>query len=163
MIRLVSDQTDFGRWQNIPSNAIYSNDYYAIVIDTFENVSYLLSVLLVFSHYVSETFKLLNLQLRELMLIHMLAAAFNPGGRFIILCISPNATGLKEFSEDLAEQVFELMYNRLNAARVIFLYADDPYTYKLYGTNPYRNTKDCGKLGHLQAIRSTFSANKKNA
>lgn len=84
------------------------------------------------------------------MLGHMLAAAFNPGGRFIILYISSNATGPKEFSEDFAENIFELMYKRLNAARVILLYADDPYTYKLYVTNPYRNTKNCGKLRSLQ-------------
>lgn len=38
-IRLVSDSMDVDGWQQVPPNAIYSNDYYAIVMDDFEVVS----------------------------------------------------------------------------------------------------------------------------
>lgn len=41
------------------------------------------------------------------------------------------------------------MYNRFNAANVIFLYAFDVSKYIVYVTNPYRNTESCGSLEPL--------------
>lgn len=74
----------------------------------------------------------------------MLRASFNPGGKFIILYVNVSKEGKNVDATQFAYNLFQLMYDRLNAARVVLLYAVDSYTYNLYGTNPYRNTKNCG-------------------
>lgn len=71
-------------------------------------------------------------------------AAFNPGAKFIILYINTNILPTTKTENELAFQLFQLMYNRHNAANVIFLYAVDTNAYNIYVTNPYMNTNECG-------------------
>lgn len=59
-IRLVSDSMDVDGWQHVPPNAIYSNDYYAIVMDDFEVVSTLDSPLFPIWLNVNKVFVNLN-------------------------------------------------------------------------------------------------------
>lgn len=77
------------------------------------------------------------------------AASFNPGAKFIILYNNP-ADSLKTPKKDeFAYKIFSLLYDRFNAANVIFLYAIDVSKYIVYVTNPYRNTEACGSLAPL--------------
>lgn len=75
------------------------------------------------------------------------AASFNPGAKFIILFNNPmERRKNREHHLEIAFQVFSLMYDRYNAANVIFLYATDVEKYSVYVTNPYRNADECGSL-----------------
>lgn len=74
------------------------------------------------------------------------AFSFNPGAKFLILFHDDKHHLTKTEKSDLAFKIFELMYNRYNAANVIFLYAIHIDTYNIYVTNPYRNPKECGSL-----------------
>lgn len=56
----------------------------------------------------------------------------------------------REHQTEFAFQVFSLMYNRYNAANVIFLYAFDVEKYSVFVTNPYRNVDECGSLKPIQ-------------
>lgn len=71
--------------------------------------------------------------------------AFNPGAKFLILFANPNIHGTNAIQKELATKLFSLMYNRYNAANVIFLYANDASSYNIYVTNPFRNKTECGK------------------
>lgn len=77
---------------------------------------------------------------------YLLRASFNPGGRFVILYANLSKDAKRENPTTFAFNLFHLMYDRLNAARVVLLYAVDGNTYNLYGTNPYRNKVNCGKF-----------------
>lgn len=71
---------------------------------------------------------------------------FNPGAKFLILFINPNVHPTSATEKDLAYKLFQLMYDRYNAANVIFLYANiDANQYNIYITKPFRNTTHCGK------------------
>lgn len=71
--------------------------------------------------------------------------SFNPGAKFIILCNNPNMFSSKESRQKLAFRMFKLMYDRYNAANVIFMHVIDAYDYGIYVTEPYDNTKECGR------------------
>lgn len=72
-------------------------------------------------------------------------ASFNPGAKFLILFINPNVHTTNATQRELAYKLFRLMYDRYNAANVVFLYATDATQYNIYVTNPYRNKTKCGK------------------
>lgn len=73
------------------------------------------------------------------------ASAYNPAGRFLIFFSNPdfrhNATNN---GETLAELFFVFMYNKYNAANVVFCYATGIQTYSIFITDPYRNSENCG-------------------
>lgn len=83
---------------------------------------------------------------------HIIRSGFNPGAKFIILFINPNVHSTIATQNTLAFQLFQLMYDRYNAANVVFLYAFDYNVYSVYVTNPYQNKTHCGN--HL--IRMVF-------
>lgn len=70
--------------------------------------------------------------------------SFNPGAKFIILYNNPNIFSTKESRQKLAFRMFKLMYDRYNAANVVFMHVIDAYDYGIYVTEPYDNTKECG-------------------
>lgn len=80
-----------------------------------------------------------------MMRLYIAQSAFNPGAKFLILFINPNVQPTKETQEKLAYQLFQLMYDRYNAANVLFLYATNAVQYNIYVTNPYQNENQCGK------------------
>lgn len=69
---------------------------------------------------------------------------FNPGAKFIILYNNPNIRSTNESRQKLAFRMFKLMYDRYNAANVIFMHVIDAYDYAIYVTEPYENTMECG-------------------
>lgn len=71
-------------------------------------------------------------------------ASFNPGAKFIILYINPNVLTTIAAQHDRAYRLFRLMYDRFNAANVVFLHAIDTDVYKIFVTDPYENSDDCG-------------------
>lgn len=76
-------------------------------------------------------------------------ASFNPGAKFIILFINLNIRSTNESQKKFAFDLFSLMYDRYNAANVMFLYAVDGDEYNIYVTNPYLNAEKCGKNKQL--------------
>lgn len=81
-----------------------------------------------------------------MMLQSVSRASFNPGARFIILFVNPNVKSTMEAQEIFAYDLFRLMYDRFNAARVIFLHAVNADEYNIFVTHPYTNTEECGKI-----------------
>lgn len=71
-------------------------------------------------------------------------ASFNPGAKFLILFINPNVNPTNATQKELALNLFRLMYDRYNAANVVFLHASDATAYNIYVTNPYQNRTQCG-------------------
>lgn len=72
-------------------------------------------------------------------------SSFNPGAKFIILFINPDVRFSNAEQLILARQMFSLMYDRYNAANVVFLMATDADSYKIFVTNPYMNQNmECG-------------------
>lgn len=96
-------------------------------------------------------------QFKRLMLQYVSrAASFNPGAKFIILHNNPMERKTNpEHQSEFAFDVFSLMYNRYNAANVVFLYATDVEKYSVYVTNPYRNVNECGSLKPIQLDECT--------
>lgn len=74
------------------------------------------------------------------------AYSFNPGAKFLILLHDFNHGNDDGEKNETAFKVFSLMYNRYNAANVIFLYAVDVNRYNVYITNPYQDPHECGSL-----------------
>lgn len=75
------------------------------------------------------------------------AASFNPGAKYIILYNNPMEQRRNETRRiAYAFRMFQLMYNKYNAANLIFMYATDAEKYAIYVTNPYRNANECGSL-----------------
>lgn len=81
----------------------------------------------------------------QLMRSYISQASFNPGAKFLILFINPNVHTTNATQRELAYKLFRLMYDRYNAANVVFLYATDATQYNIYVTNPYQNKTKCGK------------------
>lgn len=73
---------------------------------------------------------------------HILRHSFNPGAKFIILFINPNVYSTNIVNR--AYEIFRLMYDRYNAANVVFLYTRNGNDYSIYVTNPYQNKTHCG-------------------
>lgn len=84
------------------------------------------------------------------------ASAYNPSGRFLILFANPDFRQNNTNPESLAEDFFHLMFDRHHAAQVVFCYATGIHTYNIYITNPYRNTRNCGKLKGLFVVEKHF-------
>lgn len=76
---------------------------------------------------------------------HIIRHSFNPGAKFIILFINPNVFASNAMQTNYAYELFRLMYDRYNAANVIFLYTWNGNDYNIYVTNPYQNETHCGK------------------
>lgn len=76
-------------------------------------------------------------------------ASFNPGAKFLILFINSFASSSTFAQKELAFRLFKLMYDRYNAANVVFLYAVDVEVYNVYVTNPYTNPDECGRYSML--------------
>lgn len=78
---------------------------------------------------------------------HIIRHSFNPGAKFIILFINPNVYATQKLMQtNQAHELFRLMYDRYNAANVLFLYTLNGNDYNIYVTNPYQNKTHCGKL-----------------
>lgn len=89
----------------------------------------------------------------ELMRQHIVQGSFNPGAKFLILFINPNDHSTNKAQKQFAFNVFSLMYNRYNAANVVFLYASSGDSYTIYVTNPYQNLTECGKYLFLRRVK----------
>lgn len=76
---------------------------------------------------------------------HIIRHSFNPGAKFIILFINPNVYATNTMQTNHAYEIFRLMYDRYNAANVVFLYTRNGNDYNIYVTNPYQNKTNCGK------------------
>lgn len=79
---------------------------------------------------------------------HIIRHSFNPGAKFIILFNDPsifvlNATQAMQMKQ--ASEFFHLMYDRYNAANVVFLHTWNGNDYNIFVTNPYQNKTHCGK------------------
>ena len=77
-----------------------------------------------------------------------MAAAWNPGGLFLIMLNNPelrieNST-LTVDSSKVAMQFFSLMYRKYNVANVVFCFSTGIQTYDIFMTDPYRDPVDCG-------------------
>lgn len=62
----------------------------------------------------------------------------------MILFINPNVHVTRALESDLAFKLFRLMYDRYNAANVVFICASNSNAYNIYVTNPYHNETHCG-------------------
>lgn len=76
---------------------------------------------------------------------HIISHSFNPGGKFIILFVNPNVFVTNVTQSNQAYEIFRLMYDRYNAANVVFLHTNNGNDYSIYVTNPYQNKTNCGK------------------
>lgn len=79
---------------------------------------------------------------------HIIRHSFNPGAKFIILFHAQSISALigsQAMQMNRAHEFFRLMYDRYNAANVVFLYARNGNDYDIYVTNPYQNKTHCGK------------------
>lgn len=144
--QLISDNYSIDHISSIQTNAIYETDFYVLVMDNFARVGSTPRSKRICERKLSFLSSLC--QFKRLMLQYVSrAASFNPGAKFIILYNNPmDRHQERTHSAEFAFQVFKLMYNRYNAANVIFLYASDVEKYSVYVTNPYRNTEACGSL-----------------
>lgn len=75
------------------------------------------------------------------------SSSWNPGARFLLLFNNPDLRmdAADYNGTDIVSKIFDLMYHRFNAARVVILYATGIKTYNVYITNPYKDQKDCRK------------------
>lgn len=76
---------------------------------------------------------------------HLILHSFNPGAKFIILYINPNVLLTNATQINQAYDMFRLMYDRYNAANVVFLHTINGNDYRIFVTNPYQNQTNCGK------------------
>lgn len=74
------------------------------------------------------------------------ALSFNPGGKFLILYNQPTEMRSSKFGHDLTFRIFTMMYKQFNAANVIILYAINEQTYNVYVTDPYKSSRECGRV-----------------
>lgn len=72
-------------------------------------------------------------------------SAYNAAAKFLILFNNPdyqhNATNN---DESLAELFLRLMYDKFDAANVVFCCANGILTYNVFISDPYANSENCG-------------------